>query len=341
MKRPEGFDPVTPTPSRAARPKQRQAAPKPELPKKAPAKKLVVQKVLAQRAAAQTAPARKAAGQKAAAQKAAPAAKEPKSKKPSAASAQREARRAAAQRRRYERDEIRRFTRRSRHRRLAWIVAASTVLALVGVVAIAVYSPLLALTKIEITGTSAVDKAEVLAAVDGQLGTPLALVDTDRLTAELAEFTLIQSYVTEIVPPHTLIIHVTERAPIGSVVTGSGFTVVDAAGVAIERSAARPEGVPLIELAGADIDSDVFDSVVEVLLNLPDSVADRVERVTAATKDNVTLVLDGVGQRVVWGSAEQSELKARVLARLMENQGSKARVEFDVTAPLNVVVRPL
>ena len=80
---------------------------------------------------------------------------------------------------------------------------------------------------------------------------------------------------------------------------------------------------------------------VEVLLNLPDSVADRVERVTAATKDNVTLVLDGVGQRVVWGSAEQSELKARVLARLMENQGSKARVEFDVTAPLNVVVRPL
>ena len=39
----------------------------------------------------------------------------------------------------------------------------------------------------------------------------------------------------------------------------------------------------MIELAGADTDSDVFDSVVEVLFALPDSVATRVDRVMAAT----------------------------------------------------------
>lgn len=262
-------------------------------------------------------------------------------KQGAAADSAREARRAARERRRYERDEVRRFTRRARHRRFAWIAAVGVVVALVGTVAIAVYSPLLALTKIEITGTSSVNPEEILEAVDGQLGTPLALVDTDRLTRELADFTLIQSYVTEMVPPHTLIIHVTERKPIGSIATAAGFTVVDPAGVTITQSATRPEGIPTIELAGADTDSDVFDSVVEVLLALPDSVAPNVDRVMAATKDDVTLVLAGAGQQVVWGSAEQSELKARVLAALMATQDGNARVEFDVSAPLSAVIRPV
>lgn len=249
------------------------------------------------------------------------------------------ARKAARQRRRYERDEVRRFTRRARHRRFAWVTAASVVVALVGTVAIAVYSPILALTKIEITGTSAVSADEVLTAVEGQLGTPLALLDADRLKRELAGFTLIQSYVTETVPPHTLIIHITERKAIGSVPTAAGFTVVDPAGVVIEKTQVRPEGIPTIELAGADTDSDVFDSVVEVLLTLPSSVAGQVDRVTAATKDDVTLVLAGAGQRVVWGSAEDSDLKARVLAGLMATQDPAARIEYDVTAPLSAVIR--
>lgn len=221
------------------------------------------------------------------------------------------------------------------------MTAAAVVLALVGTVTIAVYSPILALTKIEVTGTSSVDPAEVLEAVDGQLGTPLALVDSDRLTRELAEFTLIQSYVTETVPPHTLIIHVTERQAIGSLPTAAGFTVVDPAGVTITESATRPEGIPAIELAGADVDSAVFDSVVEVLLALPESVATRVHRVTAATQDDVTLVFEGAGQRVVWGSAEDSELKARVLAALMATQSENAKVEYDVSAPLSAVIRPV
>lgn len=265
----------------------------------------------------------------------------PEPEKSGAKSGAREARKAARARRRYERDEVRRFTRRSRHRRAAWIGAASVTAALVGTVAVAVYSPMLALDRIEITGTASLDQAVILDAVDGQVGTPLALVDTDRLTRELARFTLIQSYVTETVPPGTLIIHITERRPIGSVMTASGFTVVDPAGVVIEKSDVRPPGVPTIELAGADTDSDVFASVVEVLLALPDPVATQVDRVLAATKDDVTLVLAGAGQRVVWGSAEQSELKARVLARLMATQAPDAAVEFDVTAPLNVVVRPV
>jgi cell division protein FtsQ len=374
MKRPEGFDPTPPAPAEAKRQPKQGLNPN-RKPSHPPARKPTAQRVggaakpewteakaepkpaepmpagsklAGSKLAALRIPGLKGQGQKPAAPKPAgskPATQKPAIQKPAREQAQksaaREARKAARARRRYERDEVRRFTRRSRHRRAAWIGAISVTAALIGTVAVAVYSPVLALSRIEITGTASLDKAVILDAVDGQLGTPLALVDTDRLTRELARFTLIQSYVTETVPPSTLIIHITERQAIGSVMTGSGFTVVDPAGVVIQKSDVRPEGIPTIELSGADTDSDVFASVVEVLLALPDPVATQVDRVTAATKDDVTLVLAGSGQRVVWGSAEQSELKARVLDRLMATQDPNAPVEFDVTAPLSVVIRPV
>jgi len=244
------------------------------------------------------------------------------------------------ERRRFERSEVRRFTRRTRNRRLTWITAFSTVAVLLGLVAVAVYSPLLALEKIEITGTSRVSVEEVQDAVDEQLGTPLALVDYDKLTRQLSEFSLIRSYVTEAVPPHTLRIHIVERQPVGSIMTASVYTLVDPAGVEIETSETRPVGVPIIELVGEDVDGPVFDSVVEVLLALPGPLLAQVDKVTATTMDDVTLVFAGVGQRVVWGSVDRSELKARVLEKLMAMQDASALVEYDVTAPLSAVVRP-
>lgn len=321
MKRPEGFDPaVKPAPKRASRLAKPAQVAKPARTAKPPRPPQASGPVESPRSAKQPKSVRTVQG---------------------SAGSEKSAKRAARERRRFERDEVRRFTRRSRHRRVVWVTALAVAGVLIGTVAIAVYSPLLALTEIEVTGNSAVSSDDIVAAVDDQLGTPLALVNKAELDRALSTFTLIQSYVTETVPPNTLIVHVTERQPIGSIVVGSGFTVVDAAGVKIDSSAVRPEGVPLLELVGNSADSEVFDSVVEVLLALPEPVSSRVDRVTAATRNNVTLVLDGAGQRVVWGSAEQSELKSRVLNRLMATQDSNAPVEFDVSAPLSAVVRPV
>ena len=333
MKRPEGFDsqkPEPPVPARKRAPKTPRAKPaagepRERVPRTEPKQTGKVLTGRALKGGAQPTQAKRPQAQQASG--------EPDSS--------RQLRNAARDRRRFEREEIRRFTRRTRHRRLSWIVAIGTVLALLGTVAIAVYSPLLALTKIEVSGASSLDPATIHDAVDGQLGTPLALLDSDRLSEELAEFTLIQSYVTEIVPPHTLIIRITERIPVGTIATASGFSVVDPAGVVIGKTELRPPGVPTIELAGGDTDSEVFDAVVEVLLALPASLLAQVDRVTAETKDDITLVFAGVGQRVVWGSVERSELKARVLATMMAGQSANAQIEYDVSAPLNVVIRPI
>lgn len=247
---------------------------------------------------------------------------------------------ASRDRRRFERSEIRRFTRRTRHRRLGWGVAVGLLVTLGGVLAAAVYSPLLALRTITVDGAASVSAQEVTEAIDGQLGTPLALFDYGLLRSQLDQFPLIRSFVTEVVPPSTLIVHIVERSPVGAIATPAGFSIVDPAGVSLGSSVRRADGVPLIDIGGEGTDSVAFAAVVDVLLALPESIRSQVDVIRATSKDDVRLVLLGAGQRVVWGSAERSTLKARVLQELMAVQGAGARVEYDVSAPLSPVVRP-
>lgn len=239
----------------------------------------------------------------------------------------------------YEKGEVRRFTKRTRSRRRLVIGAIALAVAFATLIGVAVWSPLLALKEITIVGANRVDAVAVHEAIDGQLGTPLALVDLDRLTDELAAFPLIRSYTTESVPPHTLVVTIVERQPVGLVADGSQFTVVDPAGIVIESSATRVDGLPVIQAGAASIDNPAFVSVVEVLLALPPELLARVDTISATTKDDVTFVLVGDVQSVTWGSVDRSAFKARVLATLVATQAETARVEFDISAPDAPVVR--
>ena len=236
-------------------------------------------------------------------------------------------------RKRYEREEVKRFTRQSRRRRLGWIAAAGLLVTITALVVAAVFSPLLALRTITIDGTSRLDTAKLQKAVDGQLGTPLALLDYGRITDDLAPFTLIRSYVTEVVPPNTLVIHVVERTPVGAIQTASGFQLIDPAGVVVETTQARPAGYPLVQLGSGKISGPGFASMAEVLIALPPSVRPQVDTITALTHDDVTLTLSGSSQRVVWGSSDDSDAKARVLGELIALHRASGAGEYDVSAP--------
>ncbi|MCY7326657.1 MAG: FtsQ-type POTRA domain-containing protein [Microbacteriaceae bacterium] len=233
---------------------------------------------------------------------------------------------------------MRRFTRRSRRRRVVWTVTLGIIVAMATLVAVAVYSPLLALKTIQIDGTSRLNPDDIHSVVDGQLGTPLALIDFDRITEELGDFPLVRSYVTETVPPHRLIIHIVEREPVGSLATGSGFDLVDPAGVVIERSQARIPGVPLIDIGGAGSDSAAFDAAVEVLIALPEPVLVQLDTIVAGTRDDVQLTLAGGGAKIIWGSADDSAIKARILAAALA-QNYPNVIEYNVSAPGQLTYR--
>lgn len=238
-----------------------------------------------------------------------------------------------------ERDEVRRFTRRSRGRRVAVAATAGLMVTLVGLILTAVYSPLLALRSITVDGTARIDSAEIVAALDDQLGTPLALIDFTRISSEMSAFPLIRSYVTEVAPPGTLVVHVSERQPIVSVSRGTGFDLVDPAGVVVQQSAVRTPGVPLVDLGGAAVDGPAFRAIVEVLLALPPDLAGRIDSASSTSQDDVSLVLAGVGQRVAWGGPDRADRKARLLAALIAVTDPAAPGVFDVSAPDNGVFR--
>ncbi|NYK11459.1 FtsQ-type POTRA domain-containing protein [Leifsonia naganoensis] len=244
---------------------------------------------------------------------------------------------ARKERKRVERGEVRRFTKRSRRRRQAWLGAAGVALALVLGVTLLAFSPVLALKHIEVTGASRLDPKDIAAKLGDQLGKPLPLLDQAGISHDLAAFPLIRSYTVESHPPDTIVVRVVERQPIGAIQKGAAFTLVDAAKVPISSSATRPDGFPLIAAGGASAENDAdsaFAAAASVLSALPAATLAQVDTISATTKDDVSFTLRGSGATVVWGSAEDSDLKAADLAALLV--GAAGANHYDVSSPHSV-----
>jgi len=241
--------------------------------------------------------------------------------------------RAARARRKALRAEIRRFTQRSRRRRIIWLGALGAVVLLIGGSVAAAYSPLFAVEKVTILGTSALDPQAVEAALADQIGTPLALVNDSDVKAALIAFPLIETYALEAKPPHELAVRIVERTPIGVVESDAGFTLVDAAGVTLATTQSQPEAQPVLRVSGG-IESVAFESVGLVVRSLPTDVRALVVEVSASTLDDVTLKLSS-GVTVVWGSAEESAAKARTLSGVLDSNPNARSI--DVSSP-DVVV---
>lgn len=221
--------------------------------------------------------------------------------------------RAARARRKVLRAEIRRFTQRSRRRRIMIPSVIAGIVLLVGGGAAAAYSPLFAVEKVTVIGTGALDPAAVEASLAGQIGTPLALVNSSDVKAALLAFPLIETYSLEAQPPHGLTVRIVERTPVGVMESESGFTVVDAAGVALATTPTKPADQPILRIDGG-IDSAAFESAGLVMRSLPADIRPTVTEVAASSADDVTLTLTS-GVTVVWGSSAYSAEKAVVLAR--------------------------
>ncbi|MFV0320498.1 MAG: FtsQ-type POTRA domain-containing protein [Microbacterium sp.] len=245
---------------------------------------------------------------------------------------------AARARRRALRGEVRRFTAHSRRRRMVWIGAAAALVVLVLGTLGAAYSPLFAVERITVVGADALDAAEVQAALAGQVGRPLPLVDDSEVKDALVAFPLIETYSLEAQPPHDLVLRIVERTPVGVVPSAAGYTLVDAAGVALSTTAEVPPGQPVIEVAGG-AQTAAFTAVGRVIRSLPETIRPQVTGVTASSPDDVTLTLAETRTTIVWGGAEQSAKKALVLETMMQTRPPSDVSMYDVSSPEAIIVR--
>lgn len=225
----------------------------------------------------------------------------------------------------------RRFARRQWRRRwLAWryVVVAVLLVALAGAGVWALwFSTWLTVKGVEITGTDVLSEAAVRRAADVQRGEQLVSVDLDAVTARVAALADVESVAVTRQWPDQVRVAVTERTPVAVIQIGQRLRALDAGGVVFHEYRDPPPGLPRV-VTPAGTDRDALREAAEVIGALPAEVAPIVAHVDVKTVDQITLELTD-GRSVVWGTADDSELKGRVLAGLLRQPG---RV-FDVSVP--------
>lgn len=247
-------------------------------------------------------------------------------------------REASKRRQKAEKAEFKGFTHATRRRRRVWAASLASVAVVVLTTVVLVLSPALALRDVQVEGSTTISEAEIQEALAGLYGEPLARISNDRVANALKSMRVIQAFETRIEPPGTLVIILNERQPLGAVSRGGVFVVVDAAAVELWSQPEPPEELPII-LVDADPTSPGFEAVSRVLLALPPEISRSVEDVTASTLDDVRFTMRGTSHEVMWGSAERSREKARVLGAALSAAGVGQPQVIDVTTPDSVVVR--
>ncbi|MET3719785.1 cell division protein FtsQ/DivIB [Arthrobacter sp. UYEF21] len=228
--------------------------------------------------------------------------------------------------------------RRKRH----LLVALGTVLALVAaLLAAAIFSPILAVGTISVTGTKLVTGEQVQAALKPLKGKPLPQVNDDEVGRLLEPLVQVKSVSTQARPPSELVVQVLERVPVALVKQGEQYQMVDVDGVVLAATA-DPTSVslPVIDGGAGAIGKDLFQATAAVLGALPPDVLARLSNASAQSVDAVELKLVD-GQSIIWGNEGDKKLKAKVLEALLKvpaDPKNPVRV-YDVSAPRHPVTR--
>jgi cell division protein FtsQ len=223
------------------------------------------------------------------------------------------------------------FARRQWARRwLTWRYVAVAVV-LLGAVGVAVYalyfSSWLRTEGVEIVGNDQLSDQQVLEAAEVRTGGPLATVDLDDIEVRLRSLATVKEVDVSRKWPHQVRIEVVERTPIAVLDRGDTLTKLDADGVSFGRLGKAPAGLPRVKV-GPAADDDALEEGAEVVSALDEEVAGLLDFLEVRTVDQILLHLRD-GREVRWGSAEQSQDKARVLLALLDRDAEV----YDVSVP--------
>ena len=214
-----------------------------------------------------------------------------------------------------------------------WRLVRRLVLALllIGLVAGAAwavfFSSYVTAREVDVVGNSTISDAKIEKAAEVPIGTPLARVDIGAIVARVQPVDAVKFVEVGRSWPHTVRITITERTPIAMIDQGAGLKALDSDGVPFGSYDKRPNHLPLVRTDPGTPGEAVAEGA-KVVNALPPAIAGRVDAVDVASVDEIQLVL-GNGRKVIWGSAEDSDEKAEVLAVLLKQPGN----QIDVTVP--------
>lgn len=222
---------------------------------------------------------------------------------------------------------------RWRSRRPALVLAAVFVVIVVLAV-LGWFGPLLDVRGVDVRGVSGAQAAQVRVLAAAEKGTPLPRVQAARIVRQVEQLPFVKSVRIERGWPWTLRVVVGPRVAVAAVpAAGGGLQLVDADGVAFARAAKVPSGVPVVRVPLGAAGRDALTATLRVLEGIPAGMRTGVSQVSADTADDVQMKWRG--STVVWGSADDTGLKAKVLQALSRTRASV----YDVSSPHTPVVR--
>ena len=239
----------------------------------------------------------------------------------------------------------------TRARKLLYTVIALAIVAVLYVVLV-FFSPLLAAQTITVRGASLLETAQVEQKLEPLRGVPLTRIDEKRVRELIGQDNVLRSVQVESRPPHELVVTLKERTAIAVVKEGETYHTVDTDGVSLMESSSEPStSVPLVRLNGGDPQhSDEFRTISTALSAMPAELLAQVKEASATSTSSFTFTLRD-STTVQWGTAQESELKAKVLLslrqavaqRAQEDASSGAQAQkvtvYDVSAPRVPVTR--
>lgn len=196
------------------------------------------------------------------------------------------------------------------------------------------FSPVLGVRSVQVKGEKALTAQEIVAVAAVSHGRPLIRVSTSAIEKRIEKLSRVASATVTVSYPSTVIISVAERVPVGFFSAGGKYTLVDRTGRQYLTVTKAPN-LPHLVAAGAAVDDPAtVQTLATVAGALTPALRKVVTTVNANDADHVTLLLTE-GRTVVWGSADRSADKAKVLAALLHRKGQA----FDVSDPDLVVAR--
>ena len=239
----------------------------------------------------------------------------------------------------------------TRARKLLYTASALAIIAVLYVVLV-FFSPLLATQKITVRGASLLETSQVEQKLEPLRGVPLTRIDEKKVRELIGQDNVIRSVQVESRPPHELVVTLKERTAVAVVKQGDTYHTVDSDGVSLLESATQPDtSVPLVRFSGDDPQTSAeFHTISTALSAMPSELLAQVKEAGATSTSSITLTLRD-NTTVQWGTAEESELKAKVLLslrqaiakRAQEETSSEAQTQkvtvYDVSAPRVPVTR--
>jgi len=232
--------------------------------------------------------------------------------------------------------------RKAKRRRFAivWGRRAGYALVAGAAVWLVLLSPVFALDphKVQVSGYgTVVDPEEVRTLVDSDEGESLATLSLGQLTSQLKDIPGVREAHVERAWPDGLVITLESREPAAAVNQwGGGYILVDDEGVQVGRAATAPKELPTLAVPADN--PKVLTAALGVINALPPELRDRVDSISAPTVDSVSFTLNK-GPTVEWGSAEDSELKVKVLQVLLTSKKARWSDVVDVSAPTLPITR--